>query len=1159
MGTTLDAMNAGSVRTIRVLAIEGCPYLIAEGLTSAVATAWAARTDWSSVLGGLFCNVEDNQRLHPYEPFGSGGRGVVRIAPDAADTIGKHVARRRGGAETQLTATLDRDDTTATVASTSSFSSSGEIYIGTECIGYSGKTSTTFTGLTRGKYSPIWTAKGTPTRFAHDHRVIVDPNSALIQPVVSALPKMWIGRWAAIYEHRVVDLTLDVLSEAVCVFAGRIADHYDDGKHTCFEIKHALDVIKETSFGRSLFTATVKEGLYLFQNQAFRIRESTNGDLVFENTQTLTVKDSPVGSSQLQSGYYTVESLTQALTDWFARTKASSDIDGIYSIFIGENNTQEKRVVFQWKLTSSPLGVVVLEMPESVMSLFGYSQTLFPGLSGLGGGHRFATLTGASATTFQFLADGPPLRSIVDKFSNFSGGADERGLRFEVEEERGSFVSQFDSIPFELRRSLTTDEGREWGLFLFDEKVLILAAYDSTTHELQRGTPAGVFGSSETLTGAELEKYVVPFEDNPRDITIRQILVMQAPIAAMLQLLFYSTGTLAHNHDTLDNLPFGVGLGIPGGILGDAFEASCNALPGADVPLVVVIDKATTVSDLLGGDLMLRRAFLLWKNGGLQFGSWRTPQIEDAVAVLTESNKAAPAGNEDDMRSVARESDEWVYPVVKIYFDRDLADIQNESFRGIITVEDSTAVDDAGGEGRVLTVKSRNTFADNTGVGATVKDLTANFVATQPMFSRPGRIITRPISPKLYEQLAVGDVVSVTDSSVRDPSTGERGIETVAAIVIGKSIDRGGAAPDSEQGNDPTGTVDLFLPDAVPARTGAAYAPSADVDDTYDTGDYDAGYNATTKTLRCYSYRYSDDGTVISPALADAERFPAGSKVRIIERDPDDSTSPQSWDDVVASQSADDITLTTGLSGFDNTKFYRVLFDDYADATTTQRANTFQADETDALVQDATAAYQYASWPSGTNTYLTNMNSTIGVELPADSTYADGAGRDVGFDQALARLLDMHIDYNSGLSLPVIDNVLTNEDDTGSTWMLLAIRSLELTPEILSNDVWRELSLSPWFRSSDGSSVQLRATLTRTAPGGSSVTDVNRGSIISTATWTTTSTTWDDGTRIEVDCRVKDFTGRAWLLIEATLGCETRGMNRVGEGPRLYENEWWIP
>ncbi|MGE0403072.1 MAG: hypothetical protein AB7T06_40575, partial [Kofleriaceae bacterium] len=659
-------------------------------------------------------------------------------------------------------------------------------------------------------------------------------------------------------------------------------------------------------------------------------------------------------------------------------------------------------------------------------------------------------------------------------------------------------------------------------------------------------------------TAAELEAYTIPRDDENRAVTIRQIVVMEAPIAAMLQLLLYSTGTLAHNHTTLDNLPFGIGLGIPGGILGDDFESSANALPGASVPLVVVIDKPTTVGELLSGDLVLRRAFTVWKHGSLRFGSWRTPVASEAVAALTEADKAAPAGNEDDSRTAARESDEWVYPITKIFYDRDPANVQSDSFRGILTVEDSTAVDDAGGEGRTLTLKSRNTFADASQVGASLRAVLGNFVATSPMFSRPQRRLTRSVSPKLFEALAVGDTVTIEDSSVRDPETGQRGIGATAATVIGKRIDRGGSVPDSEQPSDITGTIELFVPNVNPARATAEYAPSADINESYDTGDYDAGYNATTQTIRVHAYRYTDDGTVIAPALSDANYFPTGSVVRIVEIDPADSTAPQAWQTTVTDQTGDDIELDDALTGFDNTKRYRVYFAPYDDATSTQRAKVFSADETDALVQDLAQAYQYASWPSGTNTFLTNMNSTIGVELPPDETYADGAPRDTGTEQAIVRALDAFVDYDSGLSLPFIDNVITNEHESG-TWLLMQLIPVQLTEEILGSDVWRELGVSPWFRSADGSSVQLRITLTRTKPNGSTTVDVNRGSVIATATWTTTSTTWDDGTRIQTDMRVKDSLGRAWLLVEGTLGCETRGVNTAIEGPRLFDNTWWIP
>jgi hypothetical protein len=55
---------------------------------------------------------------------------------------------------TTLSTTISNPTTTAdiVVASTSGFLSSGNLLIGTELIGYTGKTSTTFTGITRSKY-----------------------------------------------------------------------------------------------------------------------------------------------------------------------------------------------------------------------------------------------------------------------------------------------------------------------------------------------------------------------------------------------------------------------------------------------------------------------------------------------------------------------------------------------------------------------------------------------------------------------------------------------------------------------------------------------------------------------------------------------------------------------------------------------------------------------------------------------------------------------------------------------------------------------------------------------------------------------------------------------------------------------------------------------
>ena len=63
-------------------------------------------------------------------------------------------------AVTRLDSSISESDVTVTVDETTNFPSSGYIYIGTELIAYTGKTSTTFTGCARG-YTDPQTGKST--------------------------------------------------------------------------------------------------------------------------------------------------------------------------------------------------------------------------------------------------------------------------------------------------------------------------------------------------------------------------------------------------------------------------------------------------------------------------------------------------------------------------------------------------------------------------------------------------------------------------------------------------------------------------------------------------------------------------------------------------------------------------------------------------------------------------------------------------------------------------------------------------------------------------------------------------------------------------------------------------------------------------------------
>lgn len=101
-------------------------------------------------------------RVEPFAGIAPAGRlslvfrlpGSTATADEQAadpwlDYIANDVSR---GAVAVLTADLDPGDTSMSVDDTTAFDASGTVWIGPEAIGYSGKTSTTFTGLTRGLY-----------------------------------------------------------------------------------------------------------------------------------------------------------------------------------------------------------------------------------------------------------------------------------------------------------------------------------------------------------------------------------------------------------------------------------------------------------------------------------------------------------------------------------------------------------------------------------------------------------------------------------------------------------------------------------------------------------------------------------------------------------------------------------------------------------------------------------------------------------------------------------------------------------------------------------------------------------------------------------------------------------------------------------------------
>lgn len=100
------------------------------------------------------------------------------------------VFSRRARGLTYLEADADDTDTTLTVKSTAGFPSSGQIWLNTEVLQYSGKTATTFTGLTRG----IW-----QSRAQYHYTAVSGENQRFVE--VSDWIQVYEGRRARLYAY----------------------------------------------------------------------------------------------------------------------------------------------------------------------------------------------------------------------------------------------------------------------------------------------------------------------------------------------------------------------------------------------------------------------------------------------------------------------------------------------------------------------------------------------------------------------------------------------------------------------------------------------------------------------------------------------------------------------------------------------------------------------------------------------------------------------------------------------------------------------------------------------------------------------------------------------------------------------------------------------
>ena len=268
-------------------------------------------------------------------------------------------------------------------------------------------------------------------------------------------------------------------------------------------------------------------------------------------------------------------------------------------------------------------------------------------------------------------------------------------------------------------------------------------------------------------------------------------------------------------------------------------------MPGADLVQTIWITKPAVLADILNVDCILRGVHLISKLGQLQLAPWSTPQLGSTSVTLTEHNKAEP-NSQNNQRASTVLSTAWAHPIVKISFDWDpIAD----TYANILVLEDEIAIDDAGSVPDAFSLDAKNLTS------AGIDTIAAPFFARWiPNLSRAVRILTRSISPALYEGIGVGDSALVSDSFARDPSTGARGTAARAGLIVRHRYNPGGATAGGGKPRDAAGEVDVVF---LQTDRTAAYSPAAEVDETNSAGGFLAGYNAGTNTLAFHPHEHT--------------------------------------------------------------------------------------------------------------------------------------------------------------------------------------------------------------------------------------------------------------------------------------------------------------
>ena len=224
--------------------------------------------------------------------------------------------------------------------------------------------------------------------------------------------------------------------------------------------------------------------------------------------------------------------------------------------------------------------------------------------------------------------------------------------------------------------------------------------------------------------------------------------------------------------------------------------------------------------------------------------------------------------------------------------------------------------------------------------------------------------------------------------------------------------------------------------------------------------------------FKVYTGTFSDGGT-------DSSYFAANDKIRIIEIDPSVAASPTTWTaQINGTPTSTEINLKAALAApaWDAAKKYIIVPDTYSAVQTSQQDKTFQADDTDGLIENARNPFGLSVLGSSQDPTFTGNVATTLPSRPSTYAYGDGKPLDVAYEFQAAELANNMVSYKTA---PICPEVYTDtRTHSGSTdYLLTDVIIVGVGEGRFPAPLTRKYYVAPRMRSTDGNTATIRISL----------------------------------------------------------------------------------